>query len=166
VSYPNTGSLCNSRSYNFQINLYLYPITFAKCTLHNVLARIWGLVGTILYLIFWICKYLYQRHADQSVDNSGLAGFKRWQCQKILHVQIHIKCSEDIIFWTSKHSCQIHATRSVGTGWQRPIGCLICIGQFPRISPRISGSFAKRDLQLKASYASSRHSKCWWCWKV
>jgi len=34
------------------------------------------------------------------------------------------------------------------TGWPRPIGCLILIDHFPQKSPIISGSFAKRDLQL------------------
>jgi len=42
-----------------------------------------------------------------------------------------------------------------GTGWRRPIGCHIILGHCPQKSPVISGSFAKRDLQLKVSYASS-----------
>ena len=46
-----------------------------------------------------------------------------------------------------------------------PKGCLISIGHFPQKSPIIRGSFAKRDVQLKASYvcaacSSSTTVKC------
>jgi len=49
--------------------------------------------------------------------------------------------------------CKCTAAQS--TGWQKCIGCLVLMSNFPHTSPTINGSFAERDLQLKASYASS-----------
>jgi len=51
--------------------------------------------------------------------------------------------------------CTFRYAFQIYIGWQTPIGCLIFICHFLQKSPIISGSFAKNDLQLKASNGSS-----------
>jgi len=67
--------------------------------------------------------------------------------------------------WVMKMSYGTHMSESyrthrqvvliIGTGWRRPIGCLIYVGHFPQKSPVMTCSFAKIDLQLEASNGSS-----------
>jgi len=60
------------------------------------------------------------------------------QHNKLTHQHIHASTYQHIN--TSTHA----------TGWRRIIECLIFVGRFPQRNSIISGSFAKRDLQLKA----------------
>ena len=60
---------------------------------------------------------------------------------------LHLRCIQGAF--------KVHLRCSHTAGWQRCIGCLTFIVRFLQKSLIIIGSFAERDLQLKASYASS-----------
>ena len=58
-----------------------------------------------------------------------------------------------LLIWMS-HVTHVDKSCLSSTGWRRPIECLIFKGHLPQKSPINSGSFAKNNLQLKASYGS------------
>jgi hypothetical protein len=60
----------------------------------------------------------------------------------------------EMTHWYVWHDSFITQVQSCDRGWRGPIGCLMFIVHFLQKSPRISVSFAERDLQHKASYAS------------
>jgi len=68
---------------------------------------------------------------------------------------IHELCVHHSIQMLISDLSHANGTYGSSTGWQNPIGCFIFVGHFWQKSPRISGTFSKRDLQSKASYGSS-----------
>jgi len=99
------------------------------------------------------CQLQLQCHVVSrscSVTLSVAVAVSRCQLQLQCHV-VSCSCSVTchIIGCTHVVSC------SHITGWRRTIRCHIFIGHFLQKSPVISDSFAKSDLQLKVSYASS-----------
>ena len=80
-------------------------------------------------------------------------------CEKLRNRSPHVvlleRDKQDAWFYGSHNTDGPYTSfAEEATGWQKYIHCLILVPHFPHKSLIISGSFAKRYLQLKASYAS------------
>jgi len=76
----------------------------------------------------------------------------RFRSAHLLDTNTHTYCSNNA---NRRNGTQFANPLDRSTCWRRSIGCLVFIRHFPQKSPRISGSVAKNDLQIKASYVSS-----------
>jgi len=100
----------------------------------------------------WSYTYPSSRNSTQYLYLSKCWTY-HWKALGILH-NIYIHFGSDTFVrrtrWPRPLGCLLGHTR-----WPRPIGCQFFVGYFFQTSPTNSGCFVERDVQLRASSASS-----------
>jgi len=110
--------------------------------------------------IHLICKSSTHSHTPPKChwQADRRTGKERDRDNTLQHTATHCNTLQHTASTSQTHCSSRSITLIFGpkrTGWRRPIGCLISVGRFLQQRPMSRGSFAKRDLQLKASYTSS-----------
>jgi len=93
-----------------------------------------------------LCTYTYPHTHIHAHTHTPTHTFERMHT--CTYMRIHNHDESNVVH------APVFSDNYIHTGWRKTIGCLIVICHFPQKSPIISGSFAKIDLQLKASYGS------------
>jgi len=93
------------------------------------------------------CLIYIDRFPQKSPMISGSVAKRDLQLMHVCHPVLHGR--NDFLWCVNIHRCvRLSESHMYSTGWRKPIGYLIFTDRFPQKSPMISGSVAKRDLQL------------------
>ena len=124
------------RVQSYIISLYDYVMKTISLSIH---------IYVYTYIHLYICIQIYTCiHTSKYIHRQIKASESR----------VVRGCSRDCTVFACAQVWSMHLYVCKTTGWQRPIVCLIFIGHFPQQGPIITGSFAKRDMQIKAPHAS------------
>ena len=137
--------MCHVTHVNKVYHAYRSYVTHTHMTCHTHTVQVSVAVSSIVTVM----SHIIATHMNES-------------CHTLLrHTWMsHVTHHWDTHEWVMSHTHDVSHTHSAsissrGTGWRRIIWWLIPTGRFLRKSPIHSGSFAKNDLQVKASYAST-----------